>query len=144
MKRYFVFAAALLVGCSTINKSKLSSSIDLTIDSPMRAKVDVDMTRKMVGYAYGGYLLNFIKVRGDNKYVDNVEFGGKGRRIFSRFSRVESVKSAATYNAIRAGNADVLVNPQYVIEESLWNPVYKEIKVKVTGYPGTVVAIKNK
>lgn len=110
----------------------------------MHAEVKVDMSKKLVGYAHGGYLFHLIRVSGDNKYVDDVRFNGKGGGWLSSLSRVNLVKGAATYNALRSGDADVLVNPQYVIESSNWNPFYKEVKVKVTGYYGKIVAIKNK
>jgi len=129
----------------------MNASIGITIDSPMNARIDVDMTKKLVGYASGGYLFNFLHVSGDNKFVDGIGYNRPGQgdegffsSIGSAFSKVESVKSAAAYNAVRTSNADVLINPQYVIEESSWNPFYKQIKVKVTGYPGKVISIKNK
>tara|TARA_R110002072_G_scaffold534_2_gene3493 strand:+ start:29574 stop:29909 length:336 start_codon:yes stop_codon:yes gene_type:complete len=109
----------------------------------MKAKVDVDMTRKLTGYASGGYLLHLLKISGDNKYADGIAFNGNEPSVFSMLSKVNAVKAAASYNAIRTSEADVLVNPQYVVEESNWNPFYKMIKVKVTGYPGKVVSIRN-
>ena len=141
----------LLAGfsCSTINKSHMNTGIELSIKSEMVAKVDVDMTRKLTGYASGGYLFHLFQISGDNKYADNIKYNasGSGGGIFSgvldMISKIEEVKSAAAYNAIRTSDADVLVNPQYVIEESHWNPFYKQIKVKVTGYAGRVVNIKN-
>lgn len=143
--------SSLLVSCSTINRSHMNSSINIRIDSPMDAKIDVDMTRKLVGYASGGYLFHLVHVSGDNKYADGMKFNETGERekgffssLFEALSKTEAVKAAATYNAIRTSDADILINPQYVIEESHWNPFYKLIKVKVTGHPGKVISIKNK
>lgn len=137
--------------CTSINKSHMNASIGITIDSPMDARIDVDMTKKLVGYASGGYLFHLLHVSGDNKFADGIRYNSPGQgsegffsSIGSLFSKVESVKSAAAYNAIRTSDADVLINPQYIIEASNWNPFYKLIKVKVTGYPGKVISIKNK
>lgn len=140
----------LLASCSTINKSHMNASIGISISSPMDAKIDVDMTKKLVGYASGGYLFHLLKVSGDAKHADGIQYNSPGGKdagfvgnILQSFSKIEDVKSAAAYNAIRTSEADVLINPQYVIEESNWNPFYKLIKVKVTGYPGKVISIKN-
>lgn len=144
MKFALVLIASIFVAsCSSINKSHMNQSIKVSIDSPMRAKIDVDMTRKLSGYASGGYLFHLLKVSGDNKYADNIVYNGDEPSILSHLSKVEAVKGAAAYNAIRTSDADVLINPQYVVEESNWNPFYKLIKVKVTGYPGKVISIKN-
>lgn len=138
-----VTALFLFSSCSTINKSHMNSSVAISISSPMKAKIDVDMTRKLTGYASGGYLFHLLKISGDNKYADGIAFNGNEPSVFSMLSKVNAVKAAASYNAIRTSEADVLINPQYVVEESNWNPFYKMIKVKVTGYPGKVVRIRN-
>ena len=91
-----------------------------------------------------GYLLHLFRVSGDNKFADNIRFVGDRIGMFSFLSKVRTAKSAAAYNAIRTSEADILVNPQYVIEENHWNPFYKLIKVKVTGHPGKIVNIQNK
>ncbi|TNE97431.1 MAG: hypothetical protein EP326_11455 [Deltaproteobacteria bacterium] len=139
----FLTLALVIAGCSTINKSHKNSGIGISITAPMRAKVDVDLTTKLTGYAYGGYLFNLLKVSGDGKFADGISYNGSEPGFFDALSKVEEVKSAAAYNAIRQSKADVLINPQYVVEESHWNPFWKTIKVKVTGWPGKVVSIKN-
>lgn len=140
----------LFASCTTINKSHMNASIGISITSPMDAKIDVDMTKKLVGYASGGYLFHLLKVSGDSKHADGIQFNNPGGKdpgffgsVLQSFSKIEDVKAAAAYNAIRTSDADVLINPQYVIEEGNWNPFYKLIKVKVTGYPGKVISIKN-
>ena len=140
-----VSLALLCSSCSSVlNKSQLNQSVNLTIDAPMHAKIDVDLSKKLTGYASGGYFLHLLRISGDNKYLEGVRFNGPAPGFFSIFSKVNSVKAAAAYNAIRTTQADVLVNPQYVVEENSWNPLYKLIKVKVTGYSGRVISIKNK
>ena len=138
------FLFIIAAGCTSINRSYLNSSIKVSIDSPMKAKVDVDMGNKLVGYASGGYFLHLFMTSGDNRYADNVVFNDDHPGFLSSWSKVDAVKAAATYNALRTSNADLIVNPQYVIEENHWNPFYKLIKVKVTGHPGKIVNIKNK
>ncbi len=145
-----LFLVFFVGSCSTINKSHMNASIGISIHSPMDAKIDVDMTKKLVGYASGGYLFHLLKVSGDSKYADGIAFNSPGGKdsgflggILDSLSKVEEVKAAAAYNAIRTSDADVLINPQYIVEEGNWNPFYKLIKVKVTGYPGKIISIKN-
>ncbi len=138
----FILSIVFLTSCSSINKSHMNQSISIEIKNEMRAQIDVDMTTKLTGYAYGGYLFNLFKLNGDTKYADGISYNGNTSSFFSIVSKVESVKSAAAYNAVRQSKADVLISPQYVIEESHWNPFWKSIKVKVTGYAGKVVSIK--
>ncbi|MBT7609118.1 MAG: hypothetical protein HN576_05145 [Bacteriovoracaceae bacterium] len=139
---YLVITLLFTSSCSSINKSHMHSGIDITIRNEMKAQIDVDMTTKLTGYAYGGYLFNLLKINGDGKYSDGISYNGTNPGFLAVISKVESVKAAAAYNAIRQSKADVLISPQYVIEESHWNPFWKSIKVKVTGYAGKVVSIK--
>jgi hypothetical protein len=134
----------MVSSCSSINKSHLDSSVQVKIESHMDAQIDVDLTRKLTGYASGGYLLHLFKVSGDNKYLDGIAYNGNDGGFLSFLSKVAKVRGAAAYNAIRTTDADVLVNPQYIVEENNWNPFYKLIKVKVVGNPGRIVAIKNR
>jgi hypothetical protein len=143
LKHFTLMAALFLISsCSSINKAHMHSGIEIRIDSTMKAQIDVDMTTKLTGYAYGGYLFNMLKINGDSKYADGISYNGTNPGLLAILSKVEAVKAAAAYNAIRQSKADVLISPQYVVEETHWNPFWKSIKVKVTGYAGKVVSIK--
>lgn len=143
----FTFLLSLLFfSCSTVERGHNNRGINISIDAPMQAQIDVDLSNELVGYAYGGYLFGIFKVSGDRRYTPGMDFPNQSRRpwLFRIFSRTDKVKAAAAYNAIRQSNADVLVSPQYVIEESHWNPFWKSIKVKVSGHAGKIVAIRSK
>ncbi len=134
-----IIASLSLFGCSsTINKSQYSKSIDMSVSSRLNAEIDVDLQNELTGYAYGGFLFHFIKITGDKKYADGIDYGNIG----SNWGPTSWIKSAAAYNALKNTKADVLVAPRYVIEESS-NPFYREIKVKVVGYPGKIRSIRN-
>jgi hypothetical protein len=133
----------ILSSCSSINKSHMNSSIGISVEGPLKANIEVDVTKKLTGYAYGGFLFHFFKVSGDNRYIDGVDFNPHDDRWFT-LGNAKMVKAAATYNALRGSKADLLVSPQYTVEESGWNPFYKVVKVKVVGYPGRVTSIKTK
>lgn len=139
----FLALSFMLSSCSSIERSHNNRGIEISISSPMQAQIDVDLSNELVGYAYGGYLFNFLKVAGDTRYAPGMDYPGGGKGLLNLFSRVDKVKAAAAYNAVRQSNADVLISPQYVVEETHWNPFWKSVKVKVTGYAGKVVAIRN-
>ena len=141
----FPIIAILTGSCSSINKGHLNSNLKISIESNMNASINVDTSQKLTGYASGIYLFHLFKISGDSKYADDIEFNeGKAGTFEQLFSNTYPVKAAAAYNAIRTSKADVIIAPQYVIESNNWNPFYKEVKVKVTGYPGYIVSIRNK
>ena len=59
----WVLALSGQFGCTSINKSHMNESIDVKIDAPMEAKIDVDLSRKLTGYASGGFLFHFFLFR---------------------------------------------------------------------------------
>lgn len=139
------FLIFFVSSCSSINKGHLNSAIQLQVKSDLDAKIEVDTSKKLTGYASGVYLFHLFKISGDTRYADGIDYGDGAPGVLTEwFSNTYDVKAAASYNAIRTSDADVLVSPQYVIEANNWNPFYKQIKVKVTGFPGKIVSIKNK
>ena len=50
-------------------------------------------------------------------------------------------KQGATYNACEAAKADVILGAKYKLDIADYF-VYKTIKCKVTGYPGTIKGVK--
>ena len=143
MKGILLIAMLLLGACANINKSYTAAPLKPVVNAPMNADVFVDTSKKITGYAYGGYLFNLFKLSGDNKYADGITYGANNSNtIFTLLGHVEEVKAMAAYNALQGTGAEILVYPRYVIEESTWNPFWKSIKVKVIGYPGKVVNLK--
>ena len=143
MKKIFMIFL-LSFGCTSIKKSHLNSSVEISVKSDLKAVIEVDTSKKLIGYASGVYLFHLFKISGDDRFGDGVSYNQKDTPFFERlFSLTHSVKSAAAYNAIRTSRADVIMSPQYVIETNNWNPLYKQVKVKVTGFPGKIVSIKN-
>ncbi len=122
-----------LAGCSTVSKSHTYSPVGISIDSEMTADVDVDLSKKLVGKSNATFLLGIFKIEGDNTYADG----------YGSLSRVGMVKSSAAYDAIKKGNGDVLVSPQYVVKTQNMFFV-KKIDVEVSGYEGKITSITKK
>ena len=149
MRYQFSFFVTIIIlittSCSNINKSYLSVPLTASMSEKISADIYVDTSKKLTGYAYGGYLFHAFKLTGDSKYADGITYGvEKSSSFFTFFSHVEEVKAMAAYNAMQGAGpgVEILVYPRYVIEEGTFNPFWKSIKVKVIGYPGTVVNIK--
>jgi hypothetical protein len=144
MKKIFILFI-ISFGCTSINKSHLNSPLNINVKSDLKAIIEVDTSKKLIGYASGVYLLHFFKISGDDRYADGLNYNENNPSFLEQFlGLTHQVKSAAAYNAIRTSRADVIMAPQYVIETNHWNPLYKQVKVKVTGFPGKIVSIKNK
>ncbi len=127
----FTFLISILTSCSQITQSaKLAEGqVVLAIDT-VRAHVDVDTTQTLIGMANTTHVLGFIRL-GDKKFADypgiNLGFGGPMRE-----------KKAAVYNALEGTDADVLINPKYIVRESRAF-FFRKTTVQVAGFGGNLV-----
>jgi hypothetical protein len=97
----------------------------------IRAKVSVDINKKLTGEASAAYFLIF-KLNGDNNYATGVSYSGESSIGPKRYLKL---KSAAAYKAINESGADIIVHPNYVvsIERFIF---FKKVTVSVSGYYG--------
>jgi hypothetical protein len=124
--------------CTTVSKTGLASPIAYTEVVPdlIKAEFNFNLNEKKSGKASAWYLLNFWKVAGDNKFSE-VRGGEFKTSVFG--NRIAKVKSAAVYNALKVGNADMIVAPQYDTEiKSYLFGFLKSYKVDVKGYEATI------
>ena len=124
IKLLFLSVVLVLTSCSSINKSYVNAPVGVSATVSLDA--DVILGNKISGSAEEVRLFGLLKLSGPTKYADNV-FGG--------------LKAAAAYNALEGSEADVIVNPQYVI--TIHNMIlFKNYKVDVSGYKGTIKGFK--
>lgn len=147
MSRLMLLSALLLglvsSGCTTINKSQRSGSIDIMLQADMNANVTVDMNRKLKGTATEMRILG-IPFKTSKYYADGVSYNGGGGGFFGFDGLAGLAKSAAAYKAVRSQkDVDVLVAPQYVIKKTSLFPFYTKVTATVTGYAGKIRSIKN-
>ena len=122
----------VLTGCSTVNKSVESAPFSVNpVTASLEAEVKVG--EKISGTSQGSYLFGLFKLNGPNKFADNAGVGG--------FTTSGLLKAAAAYNAMESSGAEILVNPQYVVEANKGLFVHS-YNVTVTGYKGTITEIK--
>ncbi|QTF09412.1 hypothetical protein HC231_16990 [Brenneria izadpanahii] len=131
------FAVSLLAGCSSYNTSQPTSALVGNVESTVKA--DIQVGEKIQGEATANVLMGFIKWGEGDNYVDGVNYGTGGALSFADASG--SVKSAATYNAVKAAGADLIVAPRYEVTTKNYG-VFKQIHVVVRGYKGTIVSVK--
>ncbi len=129
----------LMVGCSTLNQSAPSQALTSSVNVDFAADVEVGGITK--GSSKTTILFGFIKL-GDSKFADGVNYG-TNKPLFG-FSAAEDAKSAAAYKALKKSNADVLVAPRYTVDEFNFLHIFRTIDAEVTGYAGTIKAVKQK
>ena len=116
-------------------RSKLINTLSTPMYNPaakindIRAKVNVDMSKKLTGEANASYFLIF-RLNGDSNFASGMSYSGD-----SEIKRYSKLKSAAAYKAINGSDADIIVHPNYVvnIERFLF---FKKVTVSVSGYAG--------
>ena len=134
-----VLLLTTLVACRTETASQPVAELTSSIRTHLAADVSVDMSRKLSGSARKTRLL-FFMIESPNKFIEGAFISSDGG-LFSWISgsNFGDVQSAAAYNAVY-GKADVLVNPQWVIEHEDYL-LFTVTKAEVTGYPGTIRSI---
>ena len=125
----YLFTLLFLFSCSTNVQSTISVPVD--IHAKENLDVGVNVGNKISGEAVGTLLFDKYCLQCPTEFTAGV-FGGN----------YSILKAAATYNAMNQTEADLIINPQYVIKKD-WNPIYTTVKVEVTGYVGTIENIEN-
>ncbi|MFC2114033.1 hypothetical protein ACFLRI_01645 [Bacteroidota bacterium] len=142
------FLALILVilsftSCVTTNRGFQSSPVisrNVQLD-PIKADIVVNENTKLKGESSSAYFLIF-RVNGDNTFADGITYStDASASIFAQFNplnvmksnRLGKVRGAAAYNALKEGDYDFLVHPNYVVTVENYL-VYKKYTVSVEGY----------
>jgi len=131
--------ASLGIGCASKNISQYPAPIDTTVETDLKAEIDVGS--QITGQASTNILLNLFTFGGDSKYADGVAYGAGGGAAVGLPDPVSKAKAAAAYNAVTASGADVIVAPKYVVDVTDYF-VFKQVKVNVTGYAGKITSVR--
>lgn len=140
MKKIIILLLSLIMltscGSYALNKSAGSAKVStsLTIDPPENLSSSLTVGEKISGTATGTFLFGMLKLSGDNKYADD---------IYNGIGTLTNIKAAAAYKALSDSGADIIVNPQYVVEKkvSLFF-LTTTYTVTVTGRAGNVTVSK--
>jgi len=136
--------AFIFTGCSSVHKSQKSGSIDLGVKSDLRADIDVDMSKKIMGTAQHSRLFGLIYVKSSENFAEGVTYNNEGESFLNFWEGIETnTKRAAAYNAVSTNKADIIVAPQYIIKvKSYLFGAWKEVTAQISGYSGTIKNIK--
>ncbi|QXP74353.1 hypothetical protein RRF68_12745 [Tenacibaculum sp. HL-MS23] len=138
MKKTLLFTLLLLTLASCSSLRTGVSSIPMYAPkaeiNPIRANVDIDMDKKLVGKSTSSYFLLF-RVNGDNKFADGMSYSSESKLSGILNARENKTKSSAAYNALHNSGADIIVHPNYVVEIKNYI-LFKQINVTVSGYAG--------
>lgn len=128
--------AVAITSCSSTRTGALSTPAyaPRAEINPIRANIDVDMDKKISGESLSSYFLIF-QVGGDNKFADGMSYSSESQFNALFKARENKTKSAAAFKAIKSSGADIIVHPNYEIQVKNYI-IFKQIKVKVTGYAG--------
>ena len=160
MKKNYLFiltACVIFSSCMTTNKGYQSSPMKSmkVSQNEIKAEIDVDESGKIKGDSKSTYFL-FFRISGDSEYADGINYststlGQNPLALLNPFKLLqaiftggaeEKVKASAAFNALDGTDADVIVNPTYLITRKNYILFY-EYEVEVTGYAGTYKNFKN-
>jgi len=133
----FLIPAALVLGLASLNSCTQLTQTARLAEGPVvlgvdtiKAHVNVDTTTSLIGMSSTTHILGFIRL-GDNEFADypGINLG---------FNRNAREKRAAVYQALEGTNADVLVNPKYIVREQRAF-FFRKTTVQVAGFGGKFV-----
>ena len=133
----FLIPAALVLGLASLNSCTQLTQTARLAEGPVvlgvdtiKAHVNVDTTTSLIGMSSTTHILGFIRL-GDNEFADYLG-------INLGFNRNTREKRAAVYQALEGTNADVLVNPKYIVREQRAF-FFRKTTVQVAGFGGKFV-----
>lgn len=133
----FLIPAVLVLGLASLNSCTQLTQTARLAEGPVvlgvdtiKAHVNVDTTTSLIGMSSTTHILGFIRL-GDNEFADypGINLG---------FNRNTREKRAAVYQALEGTNADVLVNPKYIVREQRAF-FFRKTTVQVAGFGGKFV-----
>ena len=133
----FLIPAAIVLGLASLNSCTQLTQTARLAEGPVvlgvdtiKAHVNVDTTTSLIGMSSTTHILGFIRL-GDNEFADYPD-------INLGFNRNTREKRAAVYQALEGTNADVLVNPKYIVREQRAF-FFRKTTVQVAGFGGKFV-----
>ncbi len=143
-------AIAVVSGCSTTNASKLSGPAAV-ISKTIVSTPDVEKGERISGEATVTQILGGVFVLGDTKYADNVKFSSQiqgqnegfaaGLSMLFHTDLTLKAKAAAAYDACNKSGADIILTPNYVVDEKYY-VFWSVLNCKVTGFKGVIKGVK--
>jgi len=147
MKKITLLFLLVLTGCTFKNSDNLSSNININIESNLEANITVG--EKISGIGHETIILGILRLPSTKysahgvttnatiKSIENISY----KPMSYILNYIEFAKGKAIHDAITSSNADLIINPQFIITEEDFF-LYKTIKCEVSGWKGTIKTIK--
>ena len=153
MKYILIVITLYFTSCTNVSYNQLSGNVEVNITANLDA--DITVGDKITGSGSETIILWLFRLPGTRFKAegDVVAFSSSKpsnikvpvlSSIFSVinvFNVIENVKGEAIHDAITLSNADLIVNPKFIITEDDFF-LFKTVKCEVTGKKGTIKSIK--
>ena len=147
MRYILIITTLYFTSCTNVSYNQLSGNVDVNISAELNA--DITVGDKISGNASETIILWLFRLPGTRFKAqgDVVAFSSSKpsdvkvpilSSIFSFiniFNVIENVKGEAIHDAITLSNADLIVNPKFIITEDDFF-FFKTVKCEVTGKKG--------
>ena len=149
----FILASFTLFSCTNVSYNQLSGDIDVNVTADLEANITVG--DKISGSGSETVILFFFRLPGTRYRAEGsttamnngspskfkVPFFSTVLNFMNPFSVTQHAKGEAVHDAITKANADLIINPKFMITEQDYF-FYKSVKCEVTGRKGTIKSIK--
>lgn len=144
MKKSLLFLACaavamVMTGCAVTHTNDAAAPVAFEVEAP-KMVADVTVGKKVVAGEATVHNLFGIISWGVSSFADDA-FAVTTNLPIKLATGDTVAKQGAAYNACAAAKADVILGAKYKLDITDYI-VYKSIKCKVTGYPGTINGVK--
>ena len=155
MTRQLCYILVLLMGfsCSNVSYNQLAGHIDISVKAELEANITVGDNISGTGSETVVFFIfrwpgTKYRAEGSTMALDTsspstfkIPILSNTLNSLNPFNVVEHAKGQAIHNAITSSNADVIINPKFIITEQDFF-FYKTVKCEVSGKKGTIKTIK--
>ena len=134
-----VAAAFVMTGCMATHTNDATATVQFNVEKDFKADV-MTSQQAVSGEATVHNLFGLISW-GVSDFADDAFVTTNASPLQLAASPLTIAKQGATYNACESAKADVILAAKYKIDVADFF-VYKTVKCKVTGDPGTIKGVK--
>ena len=149
----FILSTLLLFSCTNVSYNQLAGDIDVNVTADLEANITVG--DKISGSGSETVILFLFRLPGTRYKAEGstmamsssspskfkVPFFSSAFGFMNPLNVTQHAKGEAVHDAITSSNADLIINPKFIITEQDYF-LYKSVKCEVTGRKGTIKSIK--
>ena len=149
----FTLSTLILFSFTNVSYNQLAGDIDVKVTADLEANITVG--EKISGSGSETVILFLFRLPGTRYKAEGstmamnssspskfkVPFFSSAFSFMNPFNVTHHAKGEAVHDAITSSNADLIINPKFIITEQDYF-FYKSVKCEVTGRKGTIKSIK--